>query len=144
MDVPLDDPRLRRVFAADVVSMLGTSIALVALVFAVLSISDAAGVGIVLAARTLPELALLLIADVVAPDRLQAANSLRAFRAVGLADRRAGDRGRAGRGGRGRRWRSRWGRWGSPSAACWPSRWAHPPRCSVPDSPWPFASVRAL
>jgi MFS family permease len=64
-DVPLDDPGFRRLFAAEVVSMLGTGVAPVALVFAVLSISDAAGVGLVLAARTIPEVALLLGAGVV-------------------------------------------------------------------------------
>lgn len=68
-DVPLDDPRFRRVLAADVVSMLGTAIAPVALVFAVLSISGAAGVGLVLAARAIPEVALLLGAGVVGDRR---------------------------------------------------------------------------
>ena len=46
--------------------MLGTGVAPVALVFAVLSVSDAAGVGFVLAARTLPQVVLLLWAGVVA------------------------------------------------------------------------------
>ena len=49
--------------------MLGSFVAPVALVFAVLSISDAAGVGLVLAARTIPEVALLLGAGVVADRR---------------------------------------------------------------------------
>jgi hypothetical protein len=53
-DVPLDDGRFRRVFAAEAVSLLGTFIAPVALVFAVLEISDAAGVGLVLAAAQVP------------------------------------------------------------------------------------------
>jgi MFS family permease len=68
-DVPLDDPAFRRLFAAEAVSMLGTGVAPVALVFAVLSISDAAGVGLVLAARTIPEVVLLLGAGVVADRR---------------------------------------------------------------------------
>jgi MFS family permease len=68
-DVPLDDPRFRRLFAAEAVSLLGTGVAPVALVFAVLSVSDAAGVGLVLAARTIPEVALLLGAGVVADRR---------------------------------------------------------------------------
>ena len=142
-DLPLDDRRFRRVFAAEAISLFGSGLAPVALVFAVLGISGAAGVGIVLAARQVPLVALLLgggvvadrqsprtllvaadlaraitqgltaallltgsaevwhlvvlqalygaaeafsgpaqtglIADVVAPERLQAANSLRAF-----------------------------------------------------------------
>jgi MFS family permease len=142
-DLPLDDGRFRRVFAAEAVSLLGTFVTPVALVFAVLEISDATGVGLVLAAAEVPMVALLLgggviadrrsprtlmigadmtraaaqgisaalliggtaevwhlmllqaiggaaqafalpaqtglIADIVAPDRLQAANSLRAF-----------------------------------------------------------------
>jgi MFS family permease len=57
------------VFAAEAVSLLGTRVAPVALVFAVLSISDAAGVGLVLAARTIPEVALLLGAGVVGDRR---------------------------------------------------------------------------
>jgi transmembrane secretion effector len=82
-DVPLEDPAFRRVFAAEAVSLLGTGVAPVALVFAVLSISDAAGVGLVLAARTIPQVALLLGAGVIA-DRtsprsvLVAADSARA------------------------------------------------------------------
>ena len=68
-DLPLDDPAFRRVFAAEAVSLLGTGVAPVALVFAVLSVSDAAGVGIVLAARTIPQVALLLGAGVVADRR---------------------------------------------------------------------------
>jgi MFS family permease len=68
-DVPLDDPAFRRLFVAEAVSMLGTGVAPVALVFAVLSVSDAAGVGLVLAARTLPEVALLLGGGVVADRR---------------------------------------------------------------------------
>jgi hypothetical protein len=64
-DLPLDDARFRRVFIAEAVSLLGTGVAPVALVFAVLSISDAAGVGLVIAARTLPQLALLLGAGVI-------------------------------------------------------------------------------
>jgi hypothetical protein len=68
-DVPFDDPAFRRVFAAEAVSLLGTGVAPVALVFAVLSVSDAAGVGLVLAARTLPEVVLLLWAGVVADRR---------------------------------------------------------------------------
>ena len=68
-DVPLDDARFRRVFAAEAVSLLGTGVAPVALVFAVLSVSDAAGVGLVLAARTIPQVALLLGGGVVADRR---------------------------------------------------------------------------
>lgn len=68
-DVPLDDARFRRVFAAEAVSLLGTGVAPVALVFAVLSISDAAGVGLVLAARAVPQVALLLGAGVLADRR---------------------------------------------------------------------------
>ena len=65
-DVPLEDPRFRRVFAAEAVSVLGSRIAPVALVFAVLDVSDAVGVGLVLAARQIPQVALLLGGGVVA------------------------------------------------------------------------------
>jgi hypothetical protein len=68
-DLPLDDSRFRRVFAAEAISLLGTFMAPVALVFAVLSISDAAGVGLVLAAREVPLVALLLGGGVIADRR---------------------------------------------------------------------------
>src|SRR5215217_6793045 len=68
-DLPLGDRRFRRVFAAEAVSLLGSFAAPVALVFAVLSISDAAGVGLVLAAREVPLVALLLGGGVVADRR---------------------------------------------------------------------------
>jgi MFS family permease len=68
-DVPLEDPRFRRVFAAEAISLLGTGIAPVALIFGVLEISDAAGVGLVLAARQVPLVALLLGGGVVADRR---------------------------------------------------------------------------
>jgi len=65
-DVPLDDRRFRRVFAAEAISLLGTFVTPVALVFAVLDISDAAGVGFVLAAREIPLVVLLLGGGVIA------------------------------------------------------------------------------
>jgi hypothetical protein len=65
-DVPLEDRRFRRVFAAEAISLLGTGVAPVALVFGVLEVSDAAGVGLVLAARQVPLVALLLGGGVVA------------------------------------------------------------------------------
>jgi predicted MFS family arabinose efflux permease len=68
-DVPLDDRRFRRIFAAEAISRLGTFMAPVALVFAVLEISDAAGVGIVLAAREIPLVVLLLGGGVLADRR---------------------------------------------------------------------------
>lgn len=82
-DVPLEDPRFRRVFAAEAVSQLGSRLAPVALVFGVLDFSDAVGVGLVLAARQVPEVALLLgggvVADRSAPRSLLiAADAVRA------------------------------------------------------------------
>jgi MFS family permease len=68
-DLPLDDSRFRRIFAAEAISLLGSRIAPVALVFAVLEISDAAGVGLVLAARQIPLIALLLGGGVIADRR---------------------------------------------------------------------------
>jgi MFS family permease len=65
-DLPLDDRRFRRVFAAEATSLLGTFVAPVALVFAVLDISDAAGVGFVLAAREVPLVLFLLTGGVIA------------------------------------------------------------------------------
>src|SRR5687767_11613064 len=65
-DLPLDDRRFRRVFAAEAISLLGTFVTPVALVFAVLDISDAAGVGFVLAAREVPLVVLLLTGGVIA------------------------------------------------------------------------------
>jgi MFS family permease len=65
-DLPLDDRRFRRVVAAEAISLLGTFITPVALVFAVLDISDAAGVGFVLAAREIPLVVLLLGGGVIA------------------------------------------------------------------------------
>jgi MFS family permease len=67
-DLPLDDARFRRMFAAEAISLLGTFVAPVALAFAVLSISDAAGLGLVLAAYTVP-LVILLVAGGVVADR---------------------------------------------------------------------------
>jgi MFS family permease len=68
-DLPLDDRRFRRVFAAEAISLLGTFVTPVALVFAVLDISDAAGVGLVLAAREIPMVVLLLGGGVIADRR---------------------------------------------------------------------------
>jgi MFS family permease len=68
-DLPLDDGRFRRIFAAEAISLLGTFVAPVAIVFAVLEISDAAGVGFVLAASEIPLVALLLGGGVIADRR---------------------------------------------------------------------------
>jgi len=46
-DLPVDDGRFRRVFAAEATSLLGSNVAPIALVFAVLDVSNAAGVGLV-------------------------------------------------------------------------------------------------
>jgi MFS family permease len=64
---PLHDRRFRLLFAGRSVSMLGSSMAPVALAFAVLGISDSAAVlGTVLAARSIPMAAFLLLGGVVA------------------------------------------------------------------------------
>jgi MFS family permease len=80
-DLPLDDRRFRRVFAAEAISLLGTFITPVALVFAVLDISDAAGVGFVLAAREVPLVVLLLTGGLIA-DRHGPRTTLIAANAV--------------------------------------------------------------
>jgi MFS family permease len=64
---PLRDRRFRLLFAGRSVSMLGSSMAPVALAFAVLEISDSAAVlGIVLAARSIPMAGFMLLGGVVA------------------------------------------------------------------------------
>jgi MFS family permease len=64
---PLRDRRFRLLFTGRAVSMLGSSMAPVALAFAVLDISDSAAVlGIVLAARSIPMVAFMLLGGVVA------------------------------------------------------------------------------
>ena len=64
---PLRDRRFRLLFAGRSVSMLGSSMAPVALAFAVLDLSDSAAVlGIVLAARSIPMVVFLLLGGVVA------------------------------------------------------------------------------
>ena len=68
-DLPLDDTRFRRIFAAEALSLLGSRIAPVALVFAALEVSGAAGVGLVLAARQIPMVALLIGGGVIADRR---------------------------------------------------------------------------
>lgn len=63
-------PAFRLLFAGRAVSLLGNAVAPVALAFAVLEVSgSAAALGIVLAARTLPQVGFLLVGGVVA-DRL--------------------------------------------------------------------------
>ncbi|MEU3568593.1 MFS transporter [Kitasatospora sp. NPDC036755] len=67
---PLRQPSFRWYFAGEAVSLLGSSMAPVALAFAVLDASEQAGdLGLVLAARMLPMLGFMLIGGVVA-DRL--------------------------------------------------------------------------
>ena len=64
---PLRDRRFRLLFTGRAVSMLGSSMAPVALAFAVLDLSDSAAVlGIVLAARSIPMAAFMLVGGVVA------------------------------------------------------------------------------
>jgi predicted MFS family arabinose efflux permease len=82
-DLPLGDPAFRRTFAAEAISLLGSGVARVAIVFAALAVSDAAGVGVALAARQVPLVALLLgggiLADRRAPRTLMiAADAVRA------------------------------------------------------------------
>ncbi|WP_328991928.1 MFS transporter [Kribbella sp. NBC_01245] len=61
---------VRTFLAARFISVLGSSIAPIALVFAVLDISDSAtAVGVVLAARSIPQVVLMLVGGVIA-DRL--------------------------------------------------------------------------
>ncbi len=67
---PLAEPLFRRLFVGRLVSFLGSSVAVVALAFAVLDVSGSpADLGIVLAAREVPQVLFLLIGGVVA-DRL--------------------------------------------------------------------------
>lgn len=67
---PLAEPLFRRLFVGRLVSFLGSSVAVVALAFAVLDVSGSpADLGIVLAAREVPQVIFLLIGGVVA-DRL--------------------------------------------------------------------------
>ncbi len=74
---PLRDRRFRLLFAGRAVSMLGSSMAPVALAFAVLDLSDSAAVlGIVLAARSIPMAAFMLVGGVVA-DRFSRSVVLR-------------------------------------------------------------------
>ncbi len=73
---PLRAPRFAWFYGARVVSTVGTTMAPIALAFAVLDISDSASVlGIVLAARTLPMVLFLLVGGVVA-DRFPRATVL--------------------------------------------------------------------
>ena len=73
---PLREPRFAWFYAARVVSTVGTTMAPIALAFAVLDISDSASaLGIVLAARTLPMVLFLLVGGVVA-DRFPRATVL--------------------------------------------------------------------
>ncbi|MBZ5737442.1 MFS transporter [Nocardioides mangrovi] len=67
---PLHEPRFRWYFLSRLVNLAGSTMAPVALAFAVLEVSDSAGaLGLVLAARTIPEVVFLLFGGVVA-DRL--------------------------------------------------------------------------
>jgi MFS family permease len=64
---PLRESRFRWYFLSRVVNLAGSTMAPVALAFAVLEVSDSAGaLGLVLAARTIPEVAFLLFGGVVA------------------------------------------------------------------------------
>jgi MFS family permease len=73
---PLREPRFAWFYGARVVSTVGTTMAPIALAFAVLDISDSASaLGIVLAARTLPMVLFLLVGGVVA-DRFPRATVL--------------------------------------------------------------------
>lgn len=66
----LRQPGFRRLFAANAVSLLGDGFSRVALVFAVLEVSDSpASVGLVLAAQSLPLVTLLLVGGVVGDRR---------------------------------------------------------------------------
>ncbi|NUW40195.1 MFS transporter [Nonomuraea rhodomycinica] len=74
---PLRHPAFRWFFAGRVVSLLGSSMAPVALAFAVLDVSDHMGdLGIVLAARSVPMLIFLLLGGAVA-DRFPRSTVLR-------------------------------------------------------------------
>ncbi len=65
--VPLREPRFAWYFAARLVSIAGSTMAPIALAFAVLHISDSASaLGLVLAARTVPMVVFLLVGGVVA------------------------------------------------------------------------------
>jgi MFS family permease len=67
---PLREPRFRWYFSSRLVNLAGTTMAPVALAFAVLHISDSAGaLGLVLAAHSIPQVVFLLLGGVVA-DRL--------------------------------------------------------------------------
>src|SRR5688572_29419384 len=88
---PLRSPAFRLLFAGRVVSMLGNAIAPIAVAFAVLDISGSATeVGLMLAARSIPQVLLQLFGGVIA-DRLPrqfvlaASNSVSALTQAGVA-----------------------------------------------------------
>jgi MFS family permease len=74
---PLREPRFARFYAARVTSMAGSTMAPVALAFAVLDLTDSASaLGLVLAARTIPLVLFLLFGGVVS-DRFSRSTVLR-------------------------------------------------------------------
>ncbi|MET0916494.1 MAG: MFS transporter [Jiangellaceae bacterium] len=76
MTGPLGHPRFRILLAGRAVSMLGTAIAPVAIAFAVLDLTgSAAALGIVLAARSIPQVLFMLAGGVIA-DRFDRARVL--------------------------------------------------------------------
>jgi len=75
MTGPLGHPRFRILLAGRAVSMLGNAIAPVAIAFAVLDLTgSAAALGIVLAARSIPQVLFMLAGGVIA-DRFDRARS---------------------------------------------------------------------
>jgi MFS family permease len=76
MTGPLAEPRFRNLLAGRGISMLGSAIAPVAIAFAVLDLTgSAAALGLVLAARSIPEIVFMLVGGVIA-DRFDRARVL--------------------------------------------------------------------